>query len=217
MDDREHRRPAGTGASRAAHPPRGPRRPPPHVFWIRRLVVLGLPLLVVVLLVVWLLNRGDGAGAEPQAEPTPPAATPTPEPEPTAPGGVTTCDPAAVALTIAPGGEEFGAGVDPTFEVTVTNAGTAPCLVDAGDAHQEVVITSGDDRVWSSLDCAGEGAATRTLLLPGGESDVSQLTWTRVRSAAGCPGGLPAPGAGTYSVTVGLAGVTSPAAVFGLG
>ncbi|MDQ0424833.1 hypothetical protein [Cellulomonas iranensis] len=213
MDDRDRRRPAGTGAVRRVPPP----RPPARVFWIRRLVVLGLPLVAIVLLVTWLLDRG-GDDPTPAAAVDPPAATPTPSPTTEdAAGGVATCDPASLALTVAPGGEAFAADVDPTFEVTVTNSGAAPCLVDAGDAHQEVVITSGEDRVWSSLDCAGDDAATRTLLLPAGESDVSALTWTRVRSAEGCPGGLPSPQPGTYSVTVALQGATSPAAVFGLG
>jgi hypothetical protein len=85
------------------------------------------------------------------------------------------------------------------------------------DAHREVVVTSGEDRVWSSRDCVAADAEPRTLLLVGGQSDVTQLVWPRTRSAQGCPGGLPEPGAGTYSVTVALAGVTSPAAVFGLG
>lgn len=220
MSDR--RRPPGRGAaptrpSGASTARRPAPRPPQRVFWVRRLVVLGLPLVVIVLLVVWLTGRGDAPAGPPQAEPTA-AGAPTPEPEPsTDPGGVPECVPAQLALVVAPGGEAFPAGADPTFEVSVTNSGPAPCLVDAGDAHREVVVTSGQDRVWSSRDCVAADAEPRTLLLVGGQSDVTQLVWPRTRSAQGCPGGLPEPGAGTYSVTVALAGATSPAAVFGLG
>jgi len=177
-------------------------------------VVLGLPLALVVGLVVWLTGRGGEADAAPDA-PTPPAATPHPEDTPES--GVAGCDPAQLGLAITPGAESFPAGVDPTFEVAVTNSGPEPCLVDAGEAQREIVITSGSDRVWSSRDCVAADAEARTLLLAGGQSDVTQLGWPRERSAAGCAAGLPSPGAGTYSVTVAVAGATSPAAVFGLG
>ncbi|GIG40842.1 hypothetical protein [Cellulomonas phragmiteti] len=185
------------------------------MFWIRRLVVLGLPLLLVVALAVWWAGSGGDAEAGPDVTTTEPA--PDPSPTSGAEPGVADCAPEAIALAVAPGAEAFPAGVDPTFEVTVTNSGTEPCLVDVGDAHREVVITSGDDRVWSSLDCAPADAPARTLLLVGGQSDATQLGWARLRSAPGCGGGLPEPGDGTYSVTVAVAGATSSPAVFGLG
>lgn len=200
---------------RAPRPARPASRPPARVFWIRRLVVLGLPLVLVVVLVVWLTGRGGDAAA--QDDPTPQVEQPTPAPSSASPTGVADCAPAQLALAIAPDGESFPAGVAPTFEISVTNSGPEPCLVEAGDAAREVVVTSGDDRVWSSRDCVPEDADARTLLLAGGQSDVTQLAWPRERSAAGCPGDLPAPGDGTYSVTVSVGGATSPAAVFGLG
>jgi len=210
MNDRTP--PAGRGP-RPARPAPAPR-PPAHVFWIRRFVVLGLPLLLIVALVVWWSGRG--ADAAPQDEPTV-AAEPTPTPSPPTEAGVPECAPTQLALAVAPGAETFPAGVEPTFEVAVTNSGPEPCLVDAGDGQREVVITSGEDRIWSSRDCVPADADERTLLLAGGQSDATQLAWPRVRSAPGCAGDLPEPGAGTYSVTVTVGGATSPAAVFGLG
>lgn len=207
MNDRTPPR-AGT----PVRPVRPAPRPPARVFWIRRLVVLGLPLALVVVLVVWLTGR---SGSTAQADPAvPPATSPSPQDDTS---GVTDCAPAQLALAVTPGAEAFASGVEPTFEVTVTNSGTEPCLVDAGDAQREIVITSGEDRVWSSRDCVPADAPARTLLLVGGQSDVTSLVWPRVRSAAGCPGDLPTPGDGTYSVTVAVAGAASPAAVFGLG
>lgn len=209
MNDRT--RPAGPERR-----PTGPRppRPPAWVFWVRRFVVLGLPLLLVVGLVVWLTGRGQDASAPDVVDPTPTTAAEAP---PAPESGVADCQPAQLALAVTPGAEAFPAGVDPTFEVAVTNSGPEPCLVDAGDAQREIVITSGEDRVWSSRDCLPAEVEPRTLLLAGGQSDVTQLAWPRERSAAGCAGGLPTPGAGTYSVTVSVAGAASPAAVFGLG
>jgi len=111
----------------------------------------------------------------------------------------------------------FAAGVSPTFAVSITNTGTVACLVDAGEVQREIVITSGADRVWSNHDCVVPGTETRTLLLAAGFTDTTSFAWNRVRSAEGCPQGLPAPGAGTYSAQLNLAGASAPPAVFGLG
>jgi len=178
-------------------------------------VVLGIPLVLIVVLVVWLTGRGGEDTPQTEAPVTPQAEASAPSEEPE--GGVPACAPAQLALAATPGAQSFPAGVDPTFEIAVTNSGPEPCLVDAGDGQREVLITSGDDRVWSSRDCLAAEGQERTLLLAGGQSDVTQLGWSRERSAQGCADGLPSPGAGTYAVTVTLGGATSPAAVFGLG
>ncbi|MCC2336321.1 hypothetical protein [Cellulomonas wangsupingiae] len=213
MNDRT--RPPGNAPRPARPAPRPAPRPPARVFWVRRLVVLGIPLVLIVVLVVWLTGRGGEGTPQTEAPVTPQADTSAPSVEPE--GGVPACAPAQLALAATPGAQSFPAGVDPTFEIAVTNSGPEPCLVDAGDAQREVIITSGDDRVWSSRDCAPAEGQERTLLLAGGQSDVTQLGWSRERSALGCADGLPSPGAGTYAVTVSLGGATSPAAVFGLG
>ena len=209
------------------------RRLPARVYWVRRAVVLGVPLLLVVVLLVvarpWAGRAADRAGGLPtgtgsatptraavSAAATTPAATPaaTPSPTPSLRGGVGDCQAAQLALGLTPAAVDVPAGVSPTFTVTIKNTGAAPCLVDAGDAYREVVITSGADRVWSSKDCVPAHASRRTLLLAAGQSDTTQFPWNRVRSAAGCPGGLPKPGPGTYQATVNLAGATGGPAVF---
>ncbi|WP_028046106.1 hypothetical protein [Cellulomonas sp. URHE0023] len=207
----------------------GAQQPPPRlparVYWVRRLVVLGIPLLVIVLLVAWIATRGDG-GSTPAAQTTtttaPPASTDAPASAPavvpsTEPGGVADCDATTLAISMTATAESFGPGVPPTFNVSITNIGGVPCLVDAGEASREIVITSGADRIWSNRDCIAAGSETRDLLLPEGGSDATQLAWNRVRSAPGCPPDLPAPGAGTYSAQFTLAGAVAAPAVFGLG
>ena len=200
------------------------RRLPARVYWVRRAVVLGVPLLLVVLLVVvhpWA-GRADSAaaGAAPTGSRSPAATTPaaaaapSPTPTPSLRGGVPDCQAAQLALGITSDAVDVPAGVSPTFTVTIKNSGTAPCLVDAGDAYREVVITSGADRVWSSKDCVSANAPRRTLLLAAGQSDTTQLPWNRVRSAAGCPAGLSRPTKGTYQATVNLSGATGGPAVF---
>jgi len=199
------------------------RRLPARVYWVRRLVVLGIPLLVV-LLVVWLVaGRGNGDDPTPEAQTTssPPAEQPADHAPSTTPStdtaGVADCAPTGLVLAMTADAETFAAGVSPTFSVSITNTGTEPCLVDAGEAQREIVVTSGTDRVWSNRDCIVPGTESRTLLLPGGGNDTTPFAWNRVRSAEGCPAGLPAPGAGTYSAQLNLAGASAPPVVFGLG
>ena len=206
------------------------RRLPARVYWVRRAVVTAMFVLFALLLVLVVsvvhprvgraADRAAGrasasttvstAAATPTA--TPPA--PTPTPSVSLRGGVGDCQPAQLALTLTPDAVDVPAGVSPAFTVTSKNTGTAPCLVDAGDAYREVVVTSGADRVWSSKDCVAPDASRRTLLLAAGQSDSTKVPWNRVRSAAGCPGGQSRPGTGTYQATVNLAGATGGPAVF---
>jgi hypothetical protein len=205
--------------------PAGPL--PARVYWVRRVVVLGIPLLLVVL-VVWLVaGRGsatpptDAAPEDtPSSQPDAPVETPAADDEKDIedPSGVPpNCTPEVLALAIAATAESFPEGTSPSFTVSITNTGTQPCVVDAGDTQREIVITSGVDRVWSSMDCPVAGNETRTLLLAGGAADESTLAWNRVRSAQGCPADQPTPGAGTYSAAFTLAGATATPVVFGLG
>ncbi|QHT57217.1 hypothetical protein GXP71_14800 [Cellulomonas sp. H30R-01] len=205
--------------------PAGPL--PARVYWVRRVVVLGIPLLLVVL-VVWLVaGRGsatppadaspqDTPSSEPKTEVETPAADDDEDTEDTS-GVPPTCTAEVLALAIAATAESFPEGTSPSFTVSITNTGTQPCVVDAGDTQREIVITSGVDRVWSSKDCPVAGNETRTLLLAGGAADESTLAWNRVRSAQGCPADQPTPGAGTYSAAFTLAGATATPVVFGLG
>ncbi|WP_421742364.1 hypothetical protein [Cellulomonas sp.] len=191
------------------------RRLPARVYWVRRLVVLGIPL-VLVAVVVWLVaGRGSDEDPAPDAQTTstPPAADPTPSETPELAG----CAPTGLVLAMTPDAVSFATGVSATFTVSITNTSAEACLVDAGEVQREIVITSGSDRVWSNRDCVVAGTEKRTLLLPAGGNDTTPFAWNRIRSAEGCPQGLPAPGAGTYSALLNLAGASAAPAVFGLG
>jgi hypothetical protein len=127
------------------------------------------------------------------------------------------CTPEALRLTLTSPEVEFEAAATPVLTATVTNVGDEPCTVDAGDATREVVVTSGDDRVWSTKDCATEESASRQLLLGAGAADTVDIEWPRLRSAEGCPADLPAPKAGTYQAVATLGRTTSQTVVFILG
>ena len=200
---------------------------PARVYWRRRLVLLAAVVLAVVLLAAAVgALRGGGGQAQDLAGGTEPAVVATgddaegaegadeaPDEEP---AGPVACAPADLTVTVASDARAYPAGSVPTLTVAVTNSGTVGCTADVGAAEREVVVMSGEDRIWSSRDCAA-GDEERLVLLEPGARDEVPLTWDRTRSAEGCPAGLPAPLPGTYTATASVLGATSAAAVFDLG
>jgi hypothetical protein len=199
---------------------RGLEPQPRWVYWIRRAVVALAALLVLVLVWALFLRGGGGGGDDDAAEPaTEPATTedePADEPDTAA---SRTCEADDLQLALTSDATTYAAGATPTFTVTITNAADSSCTVDAGTASLEVLVTSGDDRIWSSLDCAVEGAdgAERMLLLAADAQEAAGVPWARVRSDATCSTGLAEPRPGTYHAVATLVGAQSADLVFTLG
>ncbi|TGJ95184.1 hypothetical protein DLJ96_16375 [Actinotalea fermentans ATCC 43279 = JCM 9966 = DSM 3133] len=172
-------------------------------------------LAVIVVGVVMLLKAAIAFGAglladEPQGKVAPP------EPQEVSATGYKDCQAKDVTLGLAASKAEYAVGEKPSFTVTLTHVGSRPCLIDASPAVQEITITSGSERIWSSADCPAE--STDLLMAPGDEWPTS-VTWQRDRSAPECTTGLPAALPGTYSAVVAsneADGLTSPAVTFTL-
>jgi hypothetical protein len=194
------------------------RRQRPEVYRRRR-IVLFVAVAVLLLLLWWAgralvgwLSGDEDPAATPaptaQAEPTPTPSVPTsdaPTTEPTASAAPGSC---AEGLEVLAGTDasSYEAGQEPVLSAVVTLAGDqAACTIDGEQV--EMVLTSGDDRVWSTADC-GTDLGNPPELAPGGRAEVS-LAWPRQRSAPGCPSDLGEPGPGTYQLTVTVAGTTS--------
>ncbi|GEA87991.1 hypothetical protein [Cellulomonas cellasea] len=191
--------------------PAGPL--PARVYWFRRLVVVGIPLVLVAVVVWVLVGRGgsspdDGAGAGQDAAPATDATEPAEDEDP----GTRACDPQTLGLTLTADGTSYAAGALPNLTVTLSNEGEEPCLIDVGEAQRELVVTSGADRIWSSRDCAAPETQVREILISPGTPDATQVQWPRVRSAEGCPADQPAAQPGTYSAALTL-GPLAPAPV----
>lgn len=199
--------------------PVGPQ--PARVYWLRRAVVVGA--LVLVVLLMWSMVRGGGGGGDAAADDTPEVedAAPVTEGEPTDDEDADpsrTCTGADLTLVVTADAATYAAGANPAFSVRITNTSDSSCTVDAGDATREVLVTSGSDRIWSSLDCVAADAPERILLLAAGQSDEPvSVPWPRVRSNEQCGDGLPAPRPGTYHVVAKLVGAESQPATFTLG
>lgn len=213
----------GPRVSTLMHPV-GPE--PAGVYWRRRLLLL-LAVVALVLLVVALTGRGgradtvagDAAGAAPEAAgPAPAAAQEEDVAAGAAPPGedAPACAPEQLDVSVAADAASYAPAAAPRFVVTATNTGDADCAADLGPSAFELVLESGDDRVWSSADCQQE-TGERLLTLSPGDSEEQSVSWQRVRSADGCPEGLPEPRPGSYEVTAEVGGVRSAPAAFTLG
>lgn len=184
-------------------------RPNRAVYRRRRLLVATVALLLVLGAAGGVAAlAGGGAGDEQPRAAAPtasaaPSPSPTPTPAPTATAGYQPVACLATALEIAEAdtATKVAAGTPVAFDITVTNSGSVPCLLEVGSARLGVVVSSGTDRIWSSTDCP-TGRTERRFLLDVGAAAEIKTEWDQTRSAPGCPGGQPAAKPGTYRAVV---------------
>ncbi|MCB2413237.1 hypothetical protein LGT39_10325 [Demequina sp. TTPB684] len=195
---------------------------PPEVYWRRRIVaIVGAVLLLVVVYFLWSSPGGgdDGeAGVSPNPEDT--NATTSPLPSDGATDGTDVsraCTASDVSLTATPNPGQFGAGALPVFDVSISHTGNAPCLLDTAAADTELLITSGSDRIFSSLDCPTDATINaREFLLQPGAKETFSVTWSRQRSAPECADVSATPGNGTYHALLTIQGIEAPDTTFQL-
>jgi hypothetical protein len=147
-----------------------------------------------------------------KAKPTAGASAKSPSPTPSA-KRADACKDGDLEVEAKPDKLSYPSGALPVLTLSVTNAGSAPCSRDLGQSARELRLTSGPARVWSSDDCADKAPADLVVLKPGETRDFS-VTWSRRRSAQGCPADQPIAEPGTYRVTGRIGSVSSPAKAF---
>ena len=188
------------------------------VRWLLVLTVLAVVVLGLVLGVRAVADavRGDDTTSPEAQQSSAPAtdAETSEEPAPE-PAGPVECTAADVTVALTSDAPAYTLGQTAVFTLSITHVGTVPCTMDAGRSAAELVITSGEDRVWSSADC--EPGDPRLLLLDGGNSDVSTIEWATNRSAPECPADLPQIGAGTYQAVLTTPAITTEPLVFTVG
>lgn len=154
-------------------------------------VVQGVPLLM------------DRFGPDDSEAATEPAEDPT-GPDEEALANPVACQADAVSLELGLASSEISAGSRVDVPITITNTGQVPCLLDVGNASLQVVVTSGEDTVWTTAQCPA-GRDERQLLLATGAVEETVISWSGRRSAADCPNDTREARAGTYRVQVSLA------------
>ena len=167
------------------------RRLPARVYWVRRLVVLGIPLILV---------RGRACGSSsarlgrddpaPDAQTTSAHRSPSRARRPTDDAGVAGCAPAVLSIAMTPDAVSFAAGVSATFTVSITNTGTE-ALPGRRGRGRTARSSSPPARTGCGPAATASSPARRraSSLLPAGGNDTTSFAWNRIRSAEGCPPG----------------------------
>lgn len=189
--------------------PRGPL--PARVYWTRRLVVLGVPLLLVLVLARVLGGSSDGKDADdgtaaqagatietteaPVAGPTAdPAATgrkgrkgknaqetAPPEPVLAEPSGPCTDSDIVATPTLT----SAAGGSDVPITINLRTLTTEACTWQATAETLTVTITSGDDYIWSTRECPAAIPTQDVVIRQAVETPVV-VTWSARRSDETC-------------------------------
>jgi hypothetical protein len=161
--------------------PVGPQ--PSSTYWRRRLVVILGLVAVIVVIVLIAVRPGSSPASEQKDDKAPAAASDaaTDAPADADPGAP--CADGVVSVVGITDAGDYAAGQTPLLSLSITNTGTTPCTFPAGSDVQEYVITSGEERIWSSKDCQAAPVADVRVLEPGVALTTTPFPWDRTRSA----------------------------------
>ena len=213
MTGARHRKAYPEVMSTLKHPV-GPQ--PSSTYWRRRLVV-GIALLAVIVVIILIIAR-LGSGGAPAAD-TEPAATTSPAAEDTAETpdstDVAACAEGVVSVVPITDQDSYPVGAQPLLSLSITNTGTTACTFSAGSDVQEYIVSSGEERIWSSKDCQSAPVADVRTLEPAATLTTTPFAWGLTRSEpdnpAICEAGQPTviTGGATYRLGVSVNGVAS--------
>lgn len=190
--------------------PVGPREP--RVYWIRRALVLAVPVLVIALLAYGCSGRAPGRPSPSASGRT--AASSSPPPSAAAVGACSATDLVVSASTDA---VRYSAGVAPQLKVTIRTKRAAGCVLTAGAGASTWAVYSGSDLVWTTAQCPVPVGRTAAARLDPAHPVARVAIWDRRRSVKGCSAaGRAAAQPGTYQLFVTVDGVKAGPAVFHL-
>ncbi|GAA1940937.1 hypothetical protein GCM10009797_37670 [Nocardioides hwasunensis] len=187
---------------------------PARVYWIRRLVVLGVPLVLVVVLARWLGGSSDAqdpaggtatqAGASVETTPAPTAGPTAQAPtgkkggkgkknqqqqEPAPPPEPVLAEPTGPCvdsdIVATPAITSAPGGSDIALTINLRTAISEACTWQASAETMTVTITSGSDDIWSSRQCPASIPAQDVVIRQAVDAPVV-VTWSAKRSDDGC-------------------------------
>ncbi len=184
---------------------------PPEIYWRRRIVAAIGVVLVFVVIYFLATSPGGKADGTVTSKTNAPQVSSDASPDPTIlPSGDASrpCTSADVTLTMAANPGTFAGSALPVFDVAIKQTGSSPCRLDTAAADTEILITSGSDRIFSSLDCPADATINaRQFLLQPDANEAFQVTWNRKRSAPECATVSADPRPGTYHAILTVQGI----------
>jgi hypothetical protein len=186
-------------------------RLPARVYWVRRLMVLGVAMLLVVGIARLLGGSSDGSSGPDRAARVADTASQATSPPATAPttsgktsgtghqqtnGGHVTDDIVPLAdpsgpcapddIAITPSVPQPIAGRDITLVLDLSTVTSPACTWTLSRRSLALKITSGADQIWTSVQC-GRAIPTKDVVLRSAAATRVTLTWDARRSEPGCP------------------------------
>jgi hypothetical protein len=185
-----------------------PRRLPARVYWVRRLMVLGIAALLVVGIAKMLGGSSDGSSGDDTAQNVAARSQHTQGPVASSPAtgdsatsgkhhGKQADDPvtpvvmpsgpcAASDVAITPSVPEPVAGRDISLVLDISSLETPACTWTISGKTLALKITSGNDLIWTTTECA-RAIPQQDLVLRQAQPTRVKLTWDARRSEPGCP------------------------------
>lgn len=202
---------------------RNPVGKEPAEVYLKRRLVLGAGILIVIL-IVWALvatnSSGDPAPGTASGSTTDSTVSPAPDASDAADAAgsaVRACGPDDVTITTTANPADVSPGALPVFDLGLAHKGASACMFDTSADGTELLITSGSDRIYSSTDCPDDGTiAAKQLILEPGANESLSITWNGQRSLPKCATVTAEPQPGTYNAAVTIQDISSEAAVFRL-
>lgn len=190
-------------------------KPSARVYRRRRITVAVLAL-VLVGLIVWGVTAVVGmfgADDEPKgANPTPVEASPNAS-EPSGETESNACKAGEITITASTDKQSYASEEDPVLTLGIENTSKRDCELNVGTSQQEFLISSGSDRIFSTVDCLSNGEDV-VLAFAAGQKESAKFTWNRNRSAPGCKAVNAKPLPGTYKFTAAIGEMTSDPTTF---
>ncbi|HVX68496.1 MAG TPA: hypothetical protein VHA79_02245 [Mycobacteriales bacterium] len=185
---------------------------PPKVYWVRRLLVLGVPLILILIIAVSCTGGGGGkspthstgAGANPTT-----SATDSATADPNAacvPGDL------SAVLDTSADGSIYPVGASPVFTATITNVSSTTCKFTSSAANEKWTVWTGPTKFWTTAGCPQSDTSSTKKLSPQASTQLS-ITWDGKQLDPGCKAGATAE-AGTYVLHARLDGVKAQQVIF---
>ncbi|MFJ2318526.1 hypothetical protein ACIOTN_17695 [Glutamicibacter sp. NPDC087661] len=197
-------------------------KPSASVYRRRRITVAVLALVLVGLLVWGVValaglfspDEKKTADNEPSAQQTQSVPSPSPEPEDDE-AAAKKCKSDEVEITATTDAKSYASDKKPTLLLGIENVSKRECELNVGTTQQEFLVSSGADRIFSTIDCL-DGAEDVNLAFKPGQKENARFTWNRERSAPGCKSVSVQPRPGTYKFTAAIGDFVSEPVTFTL-
>ena len=173
----------------------------------RRRITVAVIAVVLIGLIIWGVVAVAGLlTSDPQSAPAP---SPTAQSSSAAPSTESSEDAAKkcksdeIKITATTDAKSYPAGKKPVLILGIENTSKRECDLNVGTSQQEFLISSGADRVFSTVDCL-QNREDVPLTFAAGQKEDARFTWNRDRSAPGCKAVTVQPSPGTYKFTAAI-------------